>query len=230
MVRIAYFPLGDYFASEYCSNIGVREIICCFILRQTIDLIFFTGHHLAEISPAFQTLINELNEPNLPRVSLTPNRGSWLTLVGSSTPTPNQSPGEISESEKLIPNGISNEKTAFVSAYNSETISMEMAENLMKLSLLDQSENVYTISFDKAVQPDILVTPKNPRNSPASNFHVKGYSDSGAVKLRSDHKFTTVQKFETNPENLRSEFIPYSWETNQRISKIKPQFLEIQFY
>jgi len=79
MLRIGYFPLGDSFTEDYCTNIGVKEIICSFLLRQSIDIIFFCGANLRSIYDSFTNVINELNEPNLPRVCLTPDRGTWKT-------------------------------------------------------------------------------------------------------------------------------------------------------
>lgn len=237
MLRIAYFPLGDHFTEEYCGNVGVKEIICSFLLRQSIDVIFFCGKHLGDIHVAFTAVINELNEPNLPRVSLTPDRGTWKTLLveptvapssnnsGVTTPSTNQNSETQSLLQSASPSLASHNNhlsSSVISAFNSVNVNIENADNGLSMHVQEQSNMLsqyYSIAFRPCKKPDILISPKL----------TKGYSDSGAVKVRTDIKFYISQKYETNPENLRSQFIPAGWETHQRITNLKPEYLEVQF-
>ena len=78
--RIGYFPLGSEFDKSYCAAIGVKEVICSYILRNALDLVVFTGRKLEECAEDFNSVLSELEDPNIPKIKLTPERGKWRTV------------------------------------------------------------------------------------------------------------------------------------------------------
>lgn len=235
VVRIAYFPLGDHFTDDYCSNVGVTEVICSFLLRHSIDAVFFTGRHLSDIFSSFGRLVNELNEPNLPRISLTPDRGQWTTMLlpvgvacnssnqsGATTPSTNHNSETQSLLQSASPSLLSHAPSgaSVIYAFNSHSVSLEtVSSDLGTVSIKPLDHTKYLIlSFTNSKTADLLIGQKL----------TKGFSDSGAIKVKNELNFGIAQKFEPNPENLRSMLIPTAWDTHQRISPFKPEYLELQ--
>ena len=203
-------------------------MICSFLLRHSIDLVIFCGKNLDEISKEFADVINEINEPNLPRVSLTPDRGKWSTgkmpvpvcTSGMSTPSGNQD----SETQSLLQSNSSTTGTTFsgnhyIYAFNESAMKIDNSGDSIRIQAIEsRSDRTLVLSPLLSQKPEILTCAKL----------AKGYTDSGNIKIRNDLDFSIVQKFESNPENLRSNLIPTIWDAQQRISSQKPEVVEIQ--
>ena len=83
----------------------------------------YKGKRLSEISAKFGEMISELNEPNLPRTSLTGNRGNWTTrLVRIAQNGPKESEVVLDQSE--------------------ETTRLLTNQNSLNLNQIDQSNGV----------------------------------------------------------------------------------------
>jgi len=188
-------------------------------------------------------MISELNEPNLPRTSLTPNRGKWTTRLiriasrQSSHPTPPTSPtesiGKAAETKPLLSGGgtqVVSDSTSFIIASNLESIEFitdEIYSDLLHFKLCHQSDEKMTsetlekktepisLGFSSRVIPDILISP---------NLN-QSYTTDGLIKTKVEIKST--KKFDTNLEALRNDLIPREWGTNNRVSCIKPEYAEI---
>lgn len=185
-------------------------------------------------------MISELNEPNLPRTSLTPNRGKWTTRLiriasrQSSHPTPPTSPTEsnnskAAETKPLLSGGgtqVVSDSTSFIIASNLEQIEFitdEIYSDLLHFKLCHPSDEKMTsvenksisLGFSSRVIPDILISP---------NLN-QSYTTDGLIKTKLEIKST--KKFDTNLEALRNDLIPREWGTNNRVSCIKPEYAEI---
>ena len=203
-------------------------MICSFLLRHSIDLVIFCGKNLDEISKEFADVINEINEPNLPRVSLTSDRGKWSTgkipvpvcTSGMSTPSGNPD----SETQSLLQSNSSTTGTTFsgnhyIYAFNESAMKIDNSGDSIRIQAIEsRSDRTLVLSPLLSQKPEILTCAKL----------AKGYTDSGNIKIRNDLDFSIVQKFESNPENLRSNLIPTIWDPQQRISSQKPELVEIQ--
>ena len=184
-----------------------------------------------EISKDFSDVINEINEPNLPRLSLTPDRGIWSTRTmsfpvftsGLSTPSGNQD----SETQSLLQSNSSTTGTPTngnhcIVAFNESAIKLSddgtSSESISLQAIEFRSNQILKLSPHPSQKPEFLVSGKL----------TKGYTDSGNIKIRNDLDFSIIQKFESNPENLRSNLIPTVWDPQQRISSQKPELVEVQ--
>jgi len=237
VVRIGFWRLGDSFTQDFVENLGVTEVIASFLLRHSIDIMVFQGKRLAEFPEKFNQMISELNEPNLPRTSLTQNRGKWTTRLiriasrQSSHPTPPTSPTESSqtgETKPLLSAGtqVVSDSTSFIIASNLESIAFitdEIYSDLLHFRLCqfddkmtsNNLEKSISLGFSSRVIPDILISP---------NLN-QSYTTDGLIKTKLEIKST--KKFDTNLEALRNDLIPREWGTNNRVSCIKPEYAEI---
>ena len=196
------------------------------------------GKRLAEFPEKFHQMISELNEPNLPRTSLTPNRGKWTTRLiriasrQSNQPTPPTSPtsesGNAAETKPLLSGGtqVVSDSTSFIIASNLDSIEFitdEIYSDLLHFKLCqsdekmtsDNLEKSISLGFSSRVIPDILISP---------NLN-QSYTTDGLIKTKLEIKST--KKFDTNLEALRNDLIPREWGTNNRVSCIKPEYAEI---
>jgi len=239
VIRIGFWRLGDSFTQDFVENLGVTEVIASFLLRHSIDIMVFQGKRLAEFPEKFNQMISELNEPNLPRTSLTPNRGNWTTRLiriasrQSSHPTPPTSPtesiGKAAETKPLLSGSgtqVVSDSTSFIIASNLEQIEFitdEIYSDLLHFKLCHPSDEKMTsvenksisLGFSSRVIPDILISP---------NLN-QSYTTDGLIKTKLEIKST--KKFDTNLEALRNDLIPREWGTNNRVSCIKPEYAEI---
>jgi len=204
--RVGFFPLGSEFDSGYCNAIGVKEIICSYILRNSLDLVVFTGRKLEKCKENFSEVLSELEDPNIPKIKLTRDRGNW----------------------KIIP--LKNEGDNFpisLVALNSEKVELleeKGAVVRLKLSSFFSSQQIFTLSHSTSFSPSLLFS-KN-HVSPSS------YSDTGAIKLSSILLSSKISpngpKYESNLENLKSSYIPTSPSSPVgRITSLKPEYLEL---
>jgi len=206
--RVGYFPLGSEFDRSYCKAIGVKDVICSYILRNTIDLIVFTGEQLEECKESFSEVLSELEDPNIPKIKLTRDRGKWKTVP-------------------LKLEGENNNSTISFVAFNCEKIELleERSSVLrLKLSSFFSNQQVLTLSHSTSFSPSLLVS--------KSHVSPSSYSDTGAIKLSSILLSSKISpngpKYESNLENLKSSYIPTSpGSPVGRITSLKPEYLEL---
>jgi len=206
--RVGYFPLGSEFDSGYCQAIGVKDVICSYILRNTLDLIVFTGEKLKACKEGFKNeVISELEDPNIPKIKLTRDRGKWkVILLNVEVDSP----------------------TISLVAFNSEKVDLLEEKNAvlrLKLSSFFSNQQIFTLSHSTSFSPSLLVSknPISPYNS---------YSDTGMIKLSSILLSSAISpngpKYESNLENLKSSYIPTSPSSPVgRITSLKPEYLEL---
>ncbi|CBY21050.1 unnamed protein product [Oikopleura dioica] len=206
LFRVGYFPLGSEFDIGYCKAIGVKDVICSYILRNTLDLIVFTGEKLEECKENFIEVLSELEDPNIPKIKLTRDRGKWQII-------PLNTEGDSS--------------TISLIALNSEKVKLMEDKNAvlrLKLSSFFSNQQILTLSHSTSFSPSLLVS-KN-------HFSPSSYSDTGAIKLSSILLSSKISpngpKYESNLENLKSSYIPNSPSSPVgRITSLKPEYLEL---
>merc|ERR1712106_80946 len=141
-LHVGYWKLDNNagsFTQDYVENLGVTEVVVSFLLRNSIDIMIFQAKRLGQFADKFNKMINELNEPNLPRTSLTQNRGTWKAKLVTIAKTVHTSDDE----SKPLLNGTVTLKTddtiAYVIAVNTDVVelteSTDMVNSLMKLSI-----------------------------------------------------------------------------------------------
>ena len=88
-------------------------------------------------------MINELNEPNLPRTSLTQNRGTWktkLVTIAKKVKTVNATTSESDESKPLL-NGT-------VTLKADDAIAYIIAVNTDVVELTDRNRGTFELSLE----------------------------------------------------------------------------------
>lgn len=181
-------------------------MICSYILRNTLDLIVFTGEKLEECKENFIEVLSELEDPNIPKIKLTRDRGKWQII-------PLNTEGDGS--------------TISLIALNSEKVKLmedKSAVLRLKLSSFFSNQQILTLSHSTSFSPSLLVS-KN-------HFSPSSYSDTGAIKLSSILLSSKISpngpKYESNLENLKSSYIPNSPSSPVgRITSLKPEYLEL---
>ena len=58
----------------------MKEVICSYILRNSLDLVVFSGKSLRDCKDDFNEVLSELEDPNIPKIKLTSDRGKWKVV------------------------------------------------------------------------------------------------------------------------------------------------------
>ena len=147
-----------------------------------------------EFADKFDKMINELNEPNLPRTSLTVDRGKWTTklvTIAKRADTSGRTSGlRTDEFEPLLNNRSStvtlttDDSVSYIIASNQETVEFETPEGVngsinLKVNMADEGKRQLTLGFTQKAKPDILIT-QNPAN---------GYGPTEAVVKEWNYRF-----------------------------------------
>ena len=80
---------------------------------------------MSQFSEKFDKMINELNEPNLPRTSLTQNRGTWKTKVVTIAKSRAKDLVQNEEAKPLLNGALETDDTvSYIIASNSDNVKL----------------------------------------------------------------------------------------------------------
>lgn len=206
----------------------MKEVICSYILRNSLDLVVFSGKSLHECKDDFNEILSELEDPNIPKIKLTSDRGKWKVV-------PLYSKGLFFPiyrcyKDRFLGKG----DTASLIALNLEKIILsEESEEVLRiqLSTFFTHQHELTLSHSTSSSPSLLIS-KNHISPTTSKSGQTAYSDTGVIKISSSllsSKFSpNGPKYESNLENLKSSYIPASPSSPVgRITTLKPEYLEL---
>jgi len=227
-LHVGYWKLENNagsFTQDYVENLGVTEVVASFLLRNSIDIMIFQAKRLDQFADKFDKMINELNEPNLPRTSLTQNRGKWSTKLV--TIAKKLKSVQSDDESKPLLNGTvtlrADDSLSYIIAINNEVVQLsdsnDMVNSSINLSVLitDEKKKSLTLGFSSKSNPDILVN-----GSPSTDDY-----GPAEASVKSISTIRSTLRYDQHVELLRNDLIPKEWNTTNRVSCSKPELTEV---